>query len=257
MITCILGLTACDSEITTLSEFEQDKVFYAKERAVNSVIPLLIDFSSEEGYAQRTQMNAYTVEEMEYVLLSSQQFEIDGNAFRTAVNSFMTTLETTGKLTIGSVEEATAVIDGKQIIVQVPMKGEKKNAEAEIIFSNDMFLKMESGALNPTATMGDMMNRAALNTLIGMSVVFAVLILIIGVISCFQYISKIQDFFSKKKKTEPVETGVDNALAQIVNQEEADTDDLELIAVIAAAIAASEGATTTDGFVVRSIRKRK
>ena len=33
------------------------------------------------------------------------------------------------------------------------------------------------------------------------------------------------------------------------------TDDLELIAVIAAGIAASEGATSTDGFVVRSIRK--
>jgi hypothetical protein len=33
------------------------------------------------------------------------------------------------------------------------------------------------------------------------------------------------------------------------------TDDGELIAVIAAAIAASEGKTSTDGFVVRSIRK--
>ena len=33
-------------------------------------------------------------------------------------------------------------------------------------------------------------------------------------------------------------------------------DDTELVAVIAAAIAAAEG-TTTDGFVVRSIRKVK
>ena len=33
------------------------------------------------------------------------------------------------------------------------------------------------------------------------------------------------------------------------------TDDEELVAVIAAAIAAAEG-TTTDGFVVRSIRRR-
>ena len=33
------------------------------------------------------------------------------------------------------------------------------------------------------------------------------------------------------------------------------TDDLELVAVIAAAIAASEGASSTDGFVVRSIRR--
>ena len=33
------------------------------------------------------------------------------------------------------------------------------------------------------------------------------------------------------------------------------TDDYELAAVIAAAIAASEGAASTDGFVVRSIRR--
>ena len=52
--------------------------------------------------------------------------------------------------------------------------------------------------------------------------------------------------------------GVDKAVAQIVEQETVVdvTDELELVAVIAAAIAASEGAASTDGFVVRSIRRR-
>ena len=40
-----------------------------------------------------------------------------------------------------------------------------------------------------------------------------------------------------------------------VTDEEDLTDDYELVAVIAAAIAASEGAASTDGFVVRSIRR--
>ena len=44
-------------------------------------------------------------------------------------------------------------------------------------------------------------------------------------------------------------------VAAVPVQEENLTDDLELVAVIAAAIAASEGRTTTDGLVVRSIRK--
>ena len=50
--------------------------------------------------------------------------------------------------------------------------------------------------------------------------------------------------------------GVNNAIAQIVSNEEQDedVDDLELVAVITAAIAASEN-TSTDGLVVRSIRK--
>ena len=47
---------------------------------------------------------------------------------------------------------------------------------------------------------------------------------------------------------------MDKAIAQIVENEEL-SDDLELVAVISAAIAASEGAASTDGFVVRSIRR--
>ena len=59
--------------------------------------------------------------------------------------------------------------------------------------------------------------------------------------------------FSKKDKK--VETAADNAVAQIVENEAVQEDDLELIAVIAAAIAASEGAASADGYVVRSIRR--
>ena len=44
-------------------------------------------------------------------------------------------------------------------------------------------------------------------------------------------------------------------MAQIEKNEQA-LDDTELIAVIAAAIAASEGAASADGYVVRSIRRR-
>ena len=49
---------------------------------------------------------------------------------------------------------------------------------------------------------------------------------------------------------EPEETAVSEETAEDL------TDDLELAAVITAAIAASEG-TSTDGFVVRSIKKRR
>ena len=57
------------------------------------------------------------------------------------------------------------------------------------------------------------------------------------------------------KKEKKVETAADNAVAQIVENEAVQEDDLELIAVIAAAIAASEGAASADGYVVRSIRR--
>ena len=102
--------------------------------------------------------------------------------------------------------------------------------------------------------LGSKMTTAALNTLIGMGTVFAVLIIIIGVISLFRFIPIIQDKLTKKNA---VKESADSAATQIVQAEEVTdvSDDLELVAVIAAAIAASEGAASTDGFVVRSIRK--
>nr|WP_304974172.1 OadG family protein [uncultured Acetatifactor sp.] len=150
-------------------------------------------------------------------------------------------------------------IDGNQIVVEVAVTGEKKNATAEVIFSNDMFMKLQSAALNPTSTVGELMANAGLNTLIGMGTVFVVLILISLIISCFKVIPKIQENAARKKAAQKEVAGVDNAVTQIVEQEtveEAEEDDCELVAVIAAAIAASEGAATTDGFVVRSIRRR-
>ena len=88
----------------------------------------------------------------------------------------------------------------------------------------------------------------------GMGTVFAVLILIALLIYCFNFIPKITAAFSKKDKK--AEVAADNAVAQIVENEAVqEEDDLELIAVIAAAIAASEGAASTDGYVVRSIRR--
>ena len=58
------------------------------------------------------------------------------------------------------------------------------------------------------------------------------------------------------RRTELAENAVVNTVSQIEVKEEEEelSDDLELVAVITAAIAASAG-TSTDGFVVRSIRR--
>lgn len=104
--------------------------------------------------------------------------------------------------------------------------------------------------------LGERMEKAALNTLIGMGTVFIVLIIIIGVISLFKFIPMIQDRLAKKNAGNVQESGVSAATQMSNVQKDTDvSDDLELVAVIAAAIAASEGAASADGFVVRSIRK--
>ena len=62
----------------------------------------------------------------------------------------------------------------------------------------------------------------------------------------------------EKKAEEKKVNGIDNAVNAIAENEEAElTDDLELVAVITAAIMASLGdEAPADGLVVRSIKKR-
>lgn len=265
MITCIFGLTACGSE-EALTTFEQKKVDNAELMAKQAIIPILTDYLCvEDTFAQilpDTELSELTMEEIAHMCEQTFGIEVDGYAVLTAVESFDTALDTIGGIV--EIGDATAKIDDDQIVVEVEVKGEKKNAKAEIIFSNDMFMRLESASLNPVSTTGELMGKAALNTLIGMGTVFVVLILISLIISLFGFIPKLQAASAKRKERKKAEkatgekTGIDNAVAQITAQEEvADAaDDLELAAVIAAAIAAYEGSASTDGFVVRSIRRR-
>ena len=99
-------------------------------------------------------------------------------------------------------------------------------------------------------TMGETLMKAALNTLMGISTVLLVLAFLSIVISLFKYINRAQNKAAEQKN------GLDKTVVQITEKEEtAETEDnTELIAVITAAIASMEQ-TSTDGFVVRSIRK--
>ncbi len=243
MITCIFGLTACGSE-EELNKHELENLTGAQQIATEA-IDLFVKLVQD---GEKENLSMYNKEELEYMFGS----QINGAAVMKALDSFEAALEEMGGVV--GVDSADAEPDGNKIVVEAVVKGEKKDAKAEIILSNDMFLKVDSIALNPINSKMDLMGTAGLNTLLGIGTVFSVLIIIICVISALGIIPKIQAKLQEKDKTE---ASIDNAVAQIVGQEEnAGTDDTELVAVIAAAIAAYEGSTSTDGFVVRSIRKR-
>ena len=138
--------------------------------------------------------------------------------------------------------------------MNLKIKGTIHDANIEIIFDDEMMLT--SMSTNVIYSFGELMAKAAMNTLLGMGTVFVVLILISLIISCFTFIPKIQASFTKKSQ-QPQQPVAAPAPAAVAAGEEEETVDLELVAVIAAAIAASQGAASTDGFVVRSIRKRR
>ncbi len=92
---------------------------------------------------------------------------------------------------------------------------------------------------------------------LGMGTVFVVLIFhFIHYFSSSDLYRLLEKKFSKKANVVPAAPAAAPIAAAPAVQQAADHDDGELAAVIAAAIAAAEG-TSADGFIVRSIKRRK
>jgi sodium pump decarboxylase gamma subunit len=98
------------------------------------------------------------------------------------------------------------------------------------------------------------MGKAGLNTVLGIGIVFTALILISLLISCLKLVNKTQN-----KQEEKAVAPAAVAVPQPEPEVEDVTDDLEIVAVITAAITAYEeangGYIPEDGLVVRSIKR--
>ena len=110
------------------------------------------------------------------------------------------------------------------------------------------------------ASIEDAMAEATVNTIIGISVVFLALLFISFIISLFKYVNKFEQRRADKKAGKaPAPKAVPVSAPAPAVQPVPETDDLELIAVITAAIHAYEeaqGNIVTGDLVVRSIKKR-
>lgn len=124
--------------------------------------------------------------------------------------------------------------------------------DVKVTFVYDKDMNVEDITLDRVYSLGETMVKAAMNTAMGMGTVFVMLIIISLIISCFTLVNKAQKK-AESKKAANAPASAAPAAAPVA--EAAQTDDLELVAVIAAAIAAATG-SSTDDFVVRSIKRR-
>ena len=229
MITCMFGMTACGAAVE-----EVDTYGITEEQA----------FEYAEGL----------IATMDQVVAAGQveQYKSDAVIYA-ALTNYEKALPDMGDYQ--SVTDHEIVYDDG-ILMNITVQGSLRPAVVEIMMDEE--LNLVNIATNVTYTFGEVMTKAALNTLMGMGTVFAVLILIIILISSFALIPKIQDAFSGKKEDKKVAT--DKVVEQIIKNEEVAyedvTDDAELVAVIAAAIAAYEGSGSASGYVVRSLKRR-
>lgn len=141
---------------------------------------------------------------------------------------------------------------GKTITATQIMDYSKRDMRLIYVF-NASSMEVTSINVELVYTMGETMQKAGLNVLMGLGTVFCMLIIISLIISLFRFIPKIQAHFSGSQPEEKPSEKKHSAPAPVVEAEAA--DDTELVAVIAAAISAYTG-TSTDDFVVRSIKRR-
>ena len=75
---------------------------------------------------------------------------------------------------------------------------EQRKADLEIVFNKKSVA--QSVTVNPEYSLGEILAKAGMNTLLGMGTVFAVLILISLVIYCFNFIPNIQAEIRKEER---------------------------------------------------------
>lgn len=245
----LLSLTACssDKKDDTIS-FDAET-----EKQVEDQIRQL----KAQGYQDMT-VTSYIRKTMDNVISTIEQYYINADRkslekqvkedeeLYAAEASYLEATEGLGEYEKDSAYDLTFELDGKNISVTGTISFEKR----DVMFSLSQNGEDETTTLTfeKDLTLGEILKKAGINTLLGMGTVFLVLILISLIIYCLGFVSKVE-------KPVPVATPAPVPAPVLPEPEEEDvTDDLELVAVISAAIATAEG-TSADGFVVRSIKR--
>ena len=187
--------------------------------------------------------------ELDLTMLQSG-LPVSSDNFVQVISTWQAAVDEYGTLVSFDIENAQ--VKEKSTEIELVMDAEFSNRTASISMFFDEDSQVTSMAVNGDYTIGEILSKAGLNTILGMGTVFCVLILISFIIYLLGFVPKLL----QKKESAKTAPAPKTLTAETYTAEEEEEDDLELIAVISAAIAAAEG-TSTDGFVVRSIKRRK
>ena len=242
LVFCVLAVMLC----FTACGSEKEAVKY-DEATLEQATEFLIEYCSTADEATVEQWKSLTEFQLE-LQLSQSGLPFTSESFLSAFDSWDQAINECGDYINHGDYAIEETKDG--ILVSTEAQFKDRDATIEFIFNEDSYL--DSMTISAEYTTGEILEKAGLNTILGMGTVFIVLIFISLLISLFKFIPAIEKAFKKKN----VEQGKENVIGEdTVIAEASQTDDLELVAVISAAIAAAEG-TTTDRFVVRSIKRR-
>ena len=239
----VLGFTGCGSKSSDAAEYDKATLESQAEAILFSFSNMTdADFEVFEDMSDL---------ELNLTLLQSG-IKMEPADFLTMIEAWKAGQEECGTYLQNEAFEMETTNEGVKLTA--PAEFEDRSGTIEFAFDEEM--NMESLTVSAEYSMGEILEKAGLNTILGMGTGFVVVSFISFIISLFKLIRAIEKKGKKQAKTEAkaepakVPEAVEESVA------EPDLGDEELAAVIAAAVAASEG-TSTDGFVVRSIKRRK
>ena len=241
ILVLVFGLAGCGSKA--------EQTVYDKATMEQYADAIIMNFSSM-GEADMDMFRDMSDLELNLMLMQSG-LPIEGDNFLTMMDAWTAGVKECGAFVDRGEYELEETNDGAMLTTAITCADRTGNIE----FAFDEKMNMESITVNADYALSEILTKAGLNTVLGMGTVFVVLIFISFIISLLKYIPAIEEKFKKKKSPEAALV-VTTVPAAVPAEEVNVSDDSELVAAIAAAIAAYEG-TSTDGFVVRSIKRRK
>ena len=204
-------------------------------------------------YDQMKESVAKLIEDLSYMTDEQLQAYMDGTDESSARISaqWLSVKEELGSFV--EIGEQTIEEDGNTITITSDVKYDQVPDKTKVTVTYVADMKTNTVDMNWDISypMSKLLKEAGLNTLMGIGIVFLTLVFLSFIISRFTLVSGLGQKKTETKAAPPVQQAAPEA---VVEEEEELSDDGELVAVIAAAIAASEN-TSTDGFVVRSIKK--
>ncbi|RHP28224.1 MULTISPECIES: OadG family protein [Clostridia] len=228
IVSCILMMAGCSLSLTkTNKNFNKKTLETNADSFVTSWFSYDFESAVKSMKEQSTEVDEDTVNQYKESIQLKKKYGKQGNKVDT---------DFTISSDSATVVETYTTSSGKKLIFSVTYdeKGQTSSWKVEEYKS-----------------LGDKMAKAGLNTVLSMAIVFAVLIFIAIIIAQFKHIGNFQNGAKKEEvKAEPV------VEAAPVVEEENLVDDLELVAVITAAIAAASETESADGLVIRSIIRR-
>lgn len=242
MAMLVLGLTACGGSKGPV-ETVVDSAY--AEQVADFIVTNITGMSAEE-------MQYYVDMDAEDLqgVLDQSGIPIEAVAFQDIFNGYINYTEELGAYISTDSSELSG--DEEEASLTTVVAFDVHSATLNLIFNDDGVVT--TGSIDPIYSFGEILQKAGLNTIIGMGTVFVILIFISLVIALLPKLTGMIENFGKKKEAPAAVPAAPKAAPAAPAEVEELSDDLELVAVISAAIAAYTG-TSSDGFVVRSIRR--